>query len=49
MKKWKKINGILSRLVKIIRGHIKNNTDVKETLSVEVILSHLAPYSLLSF
>lgn len=46
MKKWKKMNGTLSRLVKITRDHIKNNTDVKETLSVEVILNHLAPFSI---
>lgn len=49
MKKWKKMNGTLSRLVKITRDHIKNNTDVKETLSVEVILNHLAPFSILFF
>lgn len=49
MKKWKKMNGTLSRLVKITRDHIKNNTDVKETLSVEVILNYLAPFSIFFF
>lgn len=31
------MNKTLSRFVKITRGHVKNTTDSKETLSIEVI------------
>lgn len=31
------MNKTLLRFVKITRGHIKNTTDIKETLSIEVI------------